>query len=336
MSRSGLTLAVLLALPFTQSCGRYADFALPTAGGQGTPVPVTWQWTESSEPQLQPGQPGSWDSIDVLNPSIIRRDVVYWNYYSGFDGRAWHTGLATSPDGVAWSKQGKVLSPDAGSWEGAYIAANGSALVHNNETLYWYQAGPKGATRIGLARSRDGRTFRREPGPVLELGPYASWDEVALGDPFVMHEAGVFWMFYLGQDRARRQRLGLARSGDGVRWTKLRSNPILEQGESGSFDENGLGEPAVWPWGGEWWMIYTGRDRKERRRLGLAHSSDGVHWMRVPDVFTGAQAWNSMVICDPTVLTDTDGVRVWFGGGDIASPDENLHGRIGFAILKPR
>jgi hypothetical protein len=28
-------------------------------------------------------------------------------------------------------------------------------------------------------------------------------------------------------------------------------------------------------------------------------------------------------------------VRVWFGGGDVASPDENLHGQIGLAILRP-
>jgi hypothetical protein len=28
-------------------------------------------------------------------------------------------------------------------------------------------------------------------------------------------------------------------------------------------------------------------------------------------------------------------IRVWFGGGDVASPDENLHGKIGVAILRP-
>jgi len=28
-------------------------------------------------------------------------------------------------------------------------------------------------------------------------------------------------------------------------------------------------------------------------------------------------------------------VRVWFGGGDAASPDENLNGQIGLAILRP-
>jgi hypothetical protein len=29
-----------------------------------------------------------------------------------------------------------------------------------------------------------------------------------------------------------------------------------------------------------------------------------------------------------------EGIRVWFGGGDVASPDQNLHGQIGVGILK--
>jgi hypothetical protein len=27
-------------------------------------------------------------------------------------------------------------------------------------------------------------------------------------------------------------------------------------------------------------------------------------------------------------------VGVWFGGGDVASPDENLHGQIGYGVLR--
>ena len=49
--------------------------------------------------------------------------------------------------------------------------------------------------------------------------------------------------------------------------------------------------------------------------------------------YKGTQAWNSKVICDPTVVVEGDVVKVWFGGGDVASPDENLHGQIGFATL---
>ena len=81
--------------------------------------------------------------------------------------------------------------------------------------------------------------------------------------------------------------------------------------------------------------LLTGRDFSENRRLGLASSTDGVHWTKLPAVFSGTQAWDSKVICDPTVLVENGEICVWFGGGDVASPDENLHGQIGYATLRP-
>ena len=131
-----------------------------------------------------------------------------------------------------------------------------------------------------------------------------------------------------------RQQLGVARSKDGVTWDKLRSNPILSVGPTNSFDEE-LGEPAVWSSGGWWWMLYTGRAHDERRRLGLARSRDGLNWARVQDFrIEGDQAWDSKVLADPTVEQMPDAtIRVWFGGGDVASPDQSLHGQIGVGIL---
>lgn len=293
-----------------------------------------FQWQPDKSPVLHRGPAGAWDSQDVLNPSIVLREGLYYNFYSGFDGKTWHTGLATSPEGVTWQKQGKVLSPDPATWESGYIAANGAALFDGSQFLYWYQAGPKGSPRIGLARSPDGRQWRKTGSPVLETGPRGSWDERGVADPFVIRSSAYFYLYYLGQDRARRQRLGLARSKDGVTWEKLRTNPILELGSAGAFDEEGLGEPAVWGSGGFYWMLYTGRDRKEYRRLGLARSSDGAHWERTPLVMTGGAAWDSAVICDPAVEANPTGARIWFGGGDVASPDENLHGEIGMGTLK--
>jgi predicted GH43/DUF377 family glycosyl hydrolase len=188
-----------------------------------------------------------------------------------------------------------------------------------------------------LARSGDGVSWRRE-GAVLGAGPPGSFDERGAADPYVIHAGSRFYMFYLGNDRARppRQRLGIARSADGVDWEKLRSNPILELGSTGAFDENGLGEPAVWSSGGMYWMLYTGRDRNERRRIGLAKSPDGVHWERELKFapIAGAQPWNREVMCDPTVEVMPQAIRVWFGAGDVARPDQNLHGQIGVGWLK--
>lgn len=312
-------------------CGRYADFMLPPPDAAGPRAPFRWE--ASAAPSIPRGGAGEWDSVDVLNPSVIRFQGIYLNLYSGYDGTVWHTGAAQSSDGISWRKTGLALSPTG--WEG-HIAANGSVLARGGELLYWYVGGD--TPRIGLARSKDGgATWSKESQPVVPLGPFGSWDERAVADPYVIQRGEYFYLFYLGQDRARRQRLGVARSRDGVKWEKSRSNPVLELGAPGAFDEAGLGEPAVWSSGGAYWMLYTGRANDEQRRLGLAKSLDGVKWEREATFapVPGAQAWNNKVICDPTVeLTPEGTVQVWFGGGDVPSPDQNLNGQIGMAVLR--
>jgi predicted GH43/DUF377 family glycosyl hydrolase len=154
-----------------------------------------------------------------------------------------------------------------------------------------------------------------------------------VADPYVMEAGGKLYLYYLGMDRARRQRIGVARSADGVHWVKLRANPIVELGGYGAFDENGLGEPAVWASNGFYWMLYTGRSRTERRQMALARSTDGVRWEKLPGTIAGEQPWDQEVICDPTVIVEGGRIRVWFGGGDRASPDQNLNGQIGYGEL---
>lgn len=313
-------------------CSRYSDFTLPPQSEGGKRVET--QWTVSPTPVISQGPEGSWDAVDALNPSVVFTGGLYWNFYSGYDGRTWHTGLATSSEGLSWTKRGKVLSPDPRTWEGDYIAANGAVLHLNGRFLHWYQAGR--LPRIGLADSKDGIAWTKRPTPALGAGPRGSWDERGVADPYVIRIDEWFYMYFLGQDRARRQRLGVARSRDGEQWQKYRGNPILELGSAGAFDETGLGEPAVWAAQGSYWMLYTARDHNEFRRLGLARSQDGVRWSRVTGqtVLAGAQDWNRAVVCDPHVLMDGETVRVYFGGGSRPQPAENLHGQIGYATLR--
>lgn len=317
----------LFAAIFLPGCGRYADFTLPAPDASGPRAPFAWQ--ASPSPVIDRA-----GASDVLNPSVIRFRGAYLNLYSAYDGRAWRTALATSTDGIVWTKRGIVLS--LSGWEGSYIAANGSAVATSDRVFYWYEAGDP--LRIALATSPDGIEWTKDPHPVIETGPRGSFDERAVSDPYVIRAGDRFYLFYTGLDRARRQRIGVARSEDGRRWEKLRSNPVLEIGAAGAFDERALGEPAVWSSGGWWWMLYTGSDRAEHRKIGLAKSADGVDWERDPGFppITGGEPWDSAVVCDPTVEVLSDSVRVWFGGGDVPSPDQNLHGQIGMGILKSR
>ena len=161
-------------LSLLSACGRYADFTLPVLI-DGDPH-MTYTWESHPGPVLERGE--GWESHDVLNPSVMpasNSGAPYLNLYSGFDGRTWRTGLATSGDGIHWQRQGIVLAPDPGTWEGDYVAANGTAVLTGREFWYWYQAGPRGLPRIGMASSSDkGRTWRKEPAPVLAPGPRGS------------------------------------------------------------------------------------------------------------------------------------------------------------------
>ena len=312
------------------SCAPYSHFELPPQ--PGGPLPQ-WSLNLKAGPVLLRGKAGEFDASDALNPSVLRRGSTYLNLYSGYDGKTWHTGLATSTDGIAWTKKGKVLSPGPARWEGSYIAANGSIIERNGELLYFYQAGLP--PQIGLARSSDAVHWTKNDAPVLTTGPYESWDEKGVGDPYVIEAGGSLYLYFLGQDRARRQRLGVAVSTDGVHWQRLIANPILELGEMGAFDEVGLGEPAVWASHGYYWMLYTGRDKGERRRMGLAYSLNGIKWLRHPgQPFAGQADWNAQVVCDATVLLENGKLRIWFGGGDRPLPAEGLDGQIGSAVLE--
>ncbi len=329
---------LLIAGLLLSSCSsKYSEFVLPQPPGKPVPDHDSYTWEVTRGPVVPRGGGGEWDSSDVLNPSVVRRGKTYYNFYSGFDGKTWHTGLAKSSDGLSWEKQPQpVLSPNPATWEGKYIAANGSAVDDDGEFLYWYQAGSP--FQIGLARSSDGIAWKKNDKPVLEVGPRGSWDEGGAADPYVIQVGSYFYLYYTGIDRAHRQRLGVARSKSGEKWEKLQANPILELGNKDSWDGVGLGEPAVWAQDGYYWMLYTGRDNREYRKTGLARSTDGVNWERSgrTALLAGDEAWDSKIMCDPSVEVQKNGdIRVWFGGGNMAKPDEGLNGQIGHAVLKP-
>jgi predicted GH43/DUF377 family glycosyl hydrolase len=174
-------LALLVALLSTACAHHYDDFRLPPPASGGAPA-ERFEWEVRPEPVLTHG-PDDWDRVDALNPSVIPYGGQLLNLYSGFDGKTWHTGWATSSNGLDWQKRGKILSPDPGTWEGAYIAANGAMIERNGRLLYWYQAGDP--PRIGLATSAGDGRWQKRPGPVLGTGPLGSWDELGIGDPYV-------------------------------------------------------------------------------------------------------------------------------------------------------
>lgn len=169
-------------------------------------------------------------------------------------------------------------------------------------------------------------------------GGIDDWDVMGVADPYVIEFGEKLYMYYLGMDKFDVQRLGVAVSEDGEHWVKYAKNPIMDVGVKGSFDEGGLGEPSVIYQNPYFYMIYTGRNSNEERNIGIAISLDGVSWKKMN--YKGIaerpeNSWDSHVICDTTLLQeDTGDISIWYGGGNIPSPDEKLNGCIGKFVAK--
>ncbi|UQA56317.1 hypothetical protein [Polyangium aurulentum] len=167
-----------------------------------------------------------------------------------------------------------VLTAEA-PWEGGTVGAP-SAVRVGSEILLYYAA--KGG--IGLARSADGASFTREPGPVL--GPDAGgWEAGAVpSSPGVVRlEDGSFRMFYEVPGTAG-SRIGEARSDDGVAWIRVGDRPVLApsaQGDPAEPPYDGAGVGAPYPVlarsveGREILRLYySARDSEGNRTIGLA------------------------------------------------------------------
>lgn len=228
---------------------------------------------------LTPGPTGNWDGVSVRNGTIVSSKGELLLFYSGFDGKVWRTGVAHSRDSIHWAKAPQpVLAPSETGWDSSFMAANGTASILDGNFFYWYQGGTP--SRIGLAFSADGQVWSKHPDPVLEAGTSGGWEALSVSEPSVVHCGKTLLLYYTGIDSSGIERLGVAASRDGIHWNKYPGNPILTLGKAEDFDGHGVSHAAVYPISGGFAMFYAGRDARERIRMGMAYSSDGVIWVK--------------------------------------------------------
>ena len=137
---------------------------------------------------------------------------------------------------TAWAQPGQwqlftgnpVLAPGpAGSWDAGALGSMTVLQVGAVFHLYYEAWGVRGhlaadykTLQIGHATSPDGVHWTKDPAnPVLRMGTGDEWDKDGTWDPFVLHENGVFKMWY-GGGIDRHCNWGYAVSNDGVHFEK--------------------------------------------------------------------------------------------------------------------
>jgi len=239
--------------------------------------------------------------------------------------------LASQPGNWQRFPGNPVMHPDpASSWESQEIF---HPHVIYNGTRYemWYVGFDGNTTRIGYATSEDGVHWTRYEGnPILEPGPPGSWDENRLLWPYVLFDGTLYKMWYTSVDGEWVGRIGYATSTDGINWVKSPENPVLDLGELGSWDSWRVGASSVIYDGYSYKMWYIGADSPYSPKVGLATSTDGIHWTKYqnnPVLEPGPPgSWDQQGIIHTNVLFDGISCKMWYAG----FKDVNMSG-IGYA-----
>jgi predicted GH43/DUF377 family glycosyl hydrolase len=302
-----------------------------TAGGL-LPVPV-----------LDHGAPGSADSFSAADPSVLKDGSTWKMWYTGDDSNKKRIAYATSPDGVSWTKGGKVLSPeDPGASANIAFGAFAPTVWKTNSGFSMLLTGRKivgggvFATKIMQSTSTDGLTWTA-PSPALNpSGVNTGFDYSNLNSPDLLYDplaAKPYELYHSGNtidDNGNfHTRIGLATSSDGNSFNKvsgpLTGNSVLDVGTPGTaFDaRQASGVSATEPGGSgaKFVGFYWGtRGSDFMPRLGEATSPDGSVWTKVAGAGTGGailslpggSKFDSGGERDPGVLFDSTAYDLYF------------------------
>ncbi|MBE9207388.1 glycosyl hydrolase [Nostoc sp. LEGE 06077] len=324
---------------------------------------------------LTPGPEGWWDSERISSPQVLRcLDGIWRMWYYGRDASfdrqinlpTGRCGLAISADGIHWQRVqgsltgGAVFEPhlDSNRFDSAHV---GVSNVYFRDNLYWmwyfggdrtivemgkFQA--KGLNmRPGCAISRDGINWVRlegnYQGAFLGLGKPGEFDALFCAWPQVLPDDDGTWkMYYHTLNPDKGFLVGLAVSTDGLHWEKV--GQILAAGESGSFDDRGIGTRHVLKIEGQYVMFYEGVNTSGYHSIGLAISDDGIHWQKETgdqpggSVFSHAQKnsglWDARAIGTPCIVPMDDGsFWMYYIGANEGGYDElSSQHQIGLAV----
>lgn len=154
--------------------------------------------------------------------------VVYFQTYEGVSGPG-HIGRASAPAPEGpWTVDPEpvLTSGPEGAWDARRLAEPQVVVEPDGTWRMWFVGFDERLVgAIGTATSPDGITWTKAPEPVFAGAQ--EWDTGSVGAARVVRRDDGWVMLY---DIARRatNRLGLAVSDDGLTWTPLAANPVLE------------------------------------------------------------------------------------------------------------
>ena len=214
-----------------------------------------------------------------------------------------------------------VYTPSGSAWNFAGIG-DPSVLYDSTAGLYkmWCSGGgivapdPDVLVRTQYLTSPDGTTWDEYgTNPIFTVGlGVTDWDRGGVETVHVLKDGDTYVMWYGGYEVREEppvtMKIGLAISTDGIAWDKEATNPVVDKGAPGEWDDSWIESPSVVKVGGTYYMLYSGIGDPYRFAIGLATSADGIAWTKYAGnpVFEPEPAndWENAIVYAPSLYHD--------------------------------
>jgi predicted GH43/DUF377 family glycosyl hydrolase len=298
-------------------------------------------WTKHAGPVLDHGPAGSPDSFAASDPSVLKDGETYKLWYTGDDSSKRRIAYATSPDGITWTKGGKVISPeDPGANANYSFGAFAPSVYKTGSTYRMLLTGRKLVsgttfqTKVMSADSSDGITWSAPSPSVNPSGTNSKFDYSNLNAPFVLPDPAdnqdPYKLYYAGNtvdaNGNFHTRIGYATSSNGMSFNKVTAGvnadgSVLDIGAlSSAFDARQASGLSVAPTGGapKFVGVYSGMNGTDfKPRIGEATSTDGSAWTKTVSTLlpigSGGQ-FDAGGQRDPDIIHDGAAYELYFTG----------------------
>jgi predicted GH43/DUF377 family glycosyl hydrolase len=210
-----------------------------------------------------------------------------------------------------------VLAPQGDGFESAG-AFNPAVIKKDGRFVMLYRAQDKqGTSRLGYAESTDGIHFTRRAEPVL--APEADYEkDGGVEDPRHVQVGDTYYLTYTAYNKKDAQ-LGLATSKDLVHWQR---RGVIMPAYKGRWNVGWTKSGAILTErvNGKYWMYYMADPAKDVNEMGVAFTTDLIHWTEAldqPVLKRRPGSFDAKVVePGPPPLMTKDGILLIYNGAD--------------------